>query len=121
MFLQVSAADANDFEITPQWTLIMHVSNGLSIDNWGKASMVSHISAYDGVERVRISPYLERYENGTWVTVKNWSQDYEGNMALWTKDWYVNKGFNYRLTTFFYAYKGASQESTILVSGTQFY
>jgi hypothetical protein len=107
--------------ISLRWTLIHRVSNGLSIDSNGQASMTSFISAYSGVERVRITAHLQRQENDTWVTVKNWSQDYEGTSALWTKTWYVNKGYNYRLMTFFYAYAGDDQESTFLISGSQYY
>jgi len=107
--------------ISPRWTLIHRVSNGLSIDSDGQATMTSFISAYSTVERVRITAHLQRQENDTWVTVKNWSQDYEGTSALWTKTWYVNKGYNYRLMTFFYAYAGDDQESTFLISGSQYY
>lgn len=110
-----------DSEITPMWSMIMNVSNGLEI-NSGKALMFSRIAGYSGqVRSIRISAYLQRYVNGTWVTVKNWIQDYEGSSALWTKSWYVNKGYYYRLKTYFYVYNNGSQESTVLISGVKYY
>jgi hypothetical protein len=112
----------NGSEFMPFWTMINHLSNGLEIESNGKALMFSQITGYSGqVESIRISAYLQRYKNGTWVTIKNWTQDYEGSSALWTKSWYVNKGYYYRLTTYFYVYGNGSQESTILISGVKYY
>ena len=101
--------------------LINIVTNGLNINPNGQANMVSFISAYSGVESVSITAYLQRQKDNTWVTVRNWSQDYEGTKGYWSESWYVNKGYNYRLMTFFYAYAEGDQESTYLISGTQYY
>ena len=111
------------FDVIPYWTMIANVSNGLEINASGNAIMVSQITGYSGqVDSIRISSYLQRYQNGSWVAVKNWSQDYQGSSALWSKSWYVNKGYNYRLTTFFYVYgKNGSQESIVLISGVKYY
>lgn len=109
-------------EIVPTWAMIMNVRNGLEIKSDGKALMFSQITGYSGqVRNIRISAYLQRYVNGTWVTIKNWIQDYEGSSALWTKSWYVNKGYYYRLKTYFYIYSNGSQESTVLISGVKYY
>ena len=108
-------------DIRPRWTMIVNVSNDLDINSGGNALMMSQITAYSGVDSIRISAYLERYQNGAWVTVKNWTQDYQGSSALWSKSWYVNKGYYYRLTTYFYVYGGGSHESTILISGVEYY
>ena len=108
-------------DIRPRWTMIVNVSNDLDISSNGNALMMSQITAYSGVDSIRISAYLERYQNGAWVTVKNWTQDYQGSSALWSKSWYVNKGYYYRLTTYFYVYGGGSHESTILISGVEYY
>lgn len=85
--------------------------------------MVPQITGYSGqVNSIRISAYLQRLQNGSWVTVKNWSQDYQGSSALWSKSWFVNKGYYYRLTTYFYVYgKNGAHESTVLISGVKYY
>jgi len=83
--------------------------------------MSSFIYAYPEVDRVRISAHLQRQENGVWVTVKNWTEDYAGNSGQWSGSWYVTKGYYYRLLTFFYAYAGAEQDSANLIPVTQYY
>ncbi len=124
MFSFAGAAEqemTHEFDFSPRWTLIHRISNGLSINDNGLASMVSHISTYSGVESVNITVYLQRQEGNTWVTVNNWTEEYEGTSALWTKGWYVYQGYNYRLMTIFTACDGTMQESAILFSGTQYY
>ena len=108
-------------DIVPLWTMINKVTNGLDISTNGNASMFSRISTYSEVDNIRISAHLQRYEGGSWITIKHWTQDYTGSSALWTKNWYVNKGYNYRLMTYFHVSKGTSEESTILISGTKYY
>lgn len=108
-------------DIVPLWTMINKVTNGLDINTNGNASMFSRISTYREVDNIRISAHLQRYEGGSWITIKHWAQDYTGSSALWTKSWYVNKGYNYRLMTYFHVSKGTSEESTILISGIKYY
>lgn len=119
MFGFVSAAEtelAPESDISPRWTLINRVSNTLSINSNGLASMTSFISAYDGVDSVRISAFLQREEGNSWVTVNSWTEDYNGTLGYWQGNWYVAKGYNYRLVTFFWAYAGYDQDSTNLCS-----
>ena len=106
--------------ISPQWTLINRVSNTLSIDSNGLASMTSFISAYDGVESVRISAFLQRNEGNSWSTVNSWTENYDGTLGYWSGNWYVTKG-NYRLVTFFWAYAGYDQDSAVLTKYAQYY
>lgn len=114
--------DGSLFEIRPLWTMIHNVTNGLEINSFGKATMFSQITGYSGkVDSITILVYLQRYQNGSWVTVNSWMKGYEGSAALWSKIWYVNKGYYYRLTTFFYVYKGTFHESTVAISGAVYY
>ncbi|MEW6623475.1 MAG: hypothetical protein AB1420_10180 [Bacillota bacterium] len=109
-------------DISPSWVMIKTVTNGLDISSNGNASMVSRISTYNDVDIIQISAHLQRYEKDSWVTVKNWTETYEGSSsALWSKSWYVNKGYSYRLMTYFYVAKGSSDEGTILISGVKHY
>lgn len=125
MFSFASAATESELVhesgISPEWTLINRVSNTLSIDSNGLASMTALISAYDGVESVRISSFLQREEGSSWSTVKSWAENYDGTFGYWSANWYVVKGYNYRLVTYFYAFAGGSQDSASLISPTQYY
>lgn len=124
MFGFASASEkelAREPDISIQWTLINRVSATLSINSNGLASMASFISAYDGVESVRISAFLQREEGDSWVTVKSWSENYDGTLGYWQGIWYVTKGHNYRLLTYFYAFAENSQDSTTLTKYAQYY
>lgn len=108
-----------DSIIQPFWTYISTVSAWMDIDSSGNALMASSMSAYSTVTKIEISAYLQRLEDGEWKTVNNWSETSSGTSGTWTQTWYVNKGYSYRLKTYFYAYKGASiVESTSLTSST---
>lgn len=81
MVLSVSApvclADGDDHAgqsvMRPLWTYINSISNGLSIDTSGRATMSSQISTYSGTS-VGMYNYLQRYQNGAWSSIKSWSQ-----------------------------------------------
>lgn len=103
------------------WTYICIVTNWMDINAYGQASMASTILAYDGVERVMMNNYLQRLVDGTWTTVKRWSNTYYDSEGSWMQTWYVTSGYNYRLRTYFYAFDGLASESTTLNSGTVYY
>lgn len=104
------------------WTYIWVVTNWMDINAYGQASMASTIRAYDGVERVMMNNSLQKLaEDGTWTTVKRWSNTYYDNEGSWMQTWYVMSGYNYRLRTYFYAFDGLESESTTLNSGTVYY
>lgn len=106
----------------PHWTMINTVYNWMDIDSSGLASMYSQITAHSGMaDSVEISAYLEKYENGSWVTVNHWDQSYPGTFGSMSETYYVNKGHSYRLHTYFYAYLGSNYESTSLISATVYY
>ncbi len=108
--------------VTPMWTYINSVMNWMDIDGSGKASMYASITAYSGVTSVKITSYLQRYQNGNWTSVNSWSQTFSGTTGTWTKEYYVYSGYNYRLLTYFYSYVGSTQvESTSLTSSIVYY
>lgn len=107
--------------IQPCWTYISMVNNWMGIDASGKATMVSNIDAYSGVDKVEMYNYLQKLQNGVWTIVKSWSTGYIGSSATWGQTWYVAHGYNYRLKTYFYAYDGSNCETTYLISGTVYY
>ena len=121
----MAAPENTDTEpiMAPCWTYIHFVINGLEISSSGLASMVSEIDCYDGaVNKVVMNNYLQRYVNGSWTTLHSWSQTTPDNNDLWMEDYYVYKGYNYRMRTYFYAYQGSTLvESTSLTSGIQYY
>ncbi len=101
-------------------TYINSVYTSLSISSSGLSSSYTFIMAYPGVDEVRISMYLQRYDNG-WKTVKHWAQDFTGTYGSLSKNWYVAKGYNYRVLAYFYAYDGSDSESISRTFGSVWY
>ena len=91
-------------------TLISSTLTNLVIDTTGKASCATRIDAYDGVDSVTISAYLQRYDNG-WKAVKQWSESSTGTYFVMQKTKYVTQGYLYRLRAYYYAYDGDDYES----------
>lgn len=117
------ASAAPDVIYQPCFTYINYATCGMDINSSGKASMASTIVAYSGtVDQVRMNNYLQRYQDGSWTTVKSWSQTTEGTIGVWAKSYYVTSGYNYRQKTYFYVYDGSTViESTSLTSGIVYY
>jgi len=97
-------------EFSTRMTYIGNVYTSLSISSKGKSNSYASMNAYSEVDKVRISMYLQQYDSG-WKTVKNWAQDFTGTYGSLSKDWYVKRGHDYRVLTYFYAYDGSKSES----------
>ena len=124
LFIPVSfATDLDDPIVSPRWTYIHLVENGLTINSSGQAAMFSYMNCYQGtVDKIVMNNYLQRYVNGSWTTLNSWSKTTYGTSAEWIKSYYVTSGYIYRLRTYFYTYDGSNLiESTSLTSGIASY
>ena len=110
------AADPSEAQTEPSGemgimlTYISSTLTNLNIDTSGTADCVARIDAYDGVDKVTVSAYLEKYDNG-WSTLKHWSESYDGTYYAMIKSRYVEEGYLYRIRAYFYAYDGNNSES----------
>lgn len=113
------AADKEELaEKTPEYGLRMTYINSviasLSISSDGLSNSYAKMYAYSGVDSIKISMHLQKYDNG-WKTVKNWSKEFDSTYGSLSKDWYVMSGYEYRVLAYFYAYDGSNSESTSLI------
>jgi len=110
------AADPSEAQTEPSGemgimlTYISSTLTNLNIDTSGTADCVARIDAYDGVDKVTVSAYLEKYDNG-WSTVKHWTESHSGTYYALIKSCSVTEGYLYRLRAYYYAYDGANSES----------
>ncbi len=118
------AADNEELAEKPpvslRFTYIMNAYTSLSITGGGLSTSLARMNAYPGVDSVRISMYLQRYNSG-WTTVKHWAQDFDGTTGTLSKNWYVTSGYEYRVLSYFYAYDGNNTESTSLIHDDVWY
>lgn len=94
--------------VSPKMTYIKDYNYNLSISSNGLANATALVRSYPGVDRVRISMYLQRYDGG-WSTIKHWSENYTGTRGSMSKNHYVTSG-RYRTVVYFYAYDGTYSE-----------
>lgn len=102
--------DSNS-EIGLKYTLISYTNTILNNNSNGQAECLATIKAYRGSDRVKISGYLQYYDNG-WTTLKHWTNESSGDYCSMTKNWYVPKGRQYRFKVYYYVYKGNQSERT---------
>ncbi len=123
LFLPIQAlASETDEEpvviIQPLFTYISSVSADFDIVS-GQASMYSVMYASSGVDQVRITSYLQKYENGAWSNVTSWTKLADGTSCTLSKTYGVSSG-TYRLRSYFYAYiDGTSVESTNVTTASE--
>ncbi len=95
----------NGGKIKPMFKNINVFQATFDISSNGKSSSTVYLNARD-VDKVEIKADLQQYKGGSWTTIKSWSSSKEGTNHDFTKDWYVTKGYSYRLVSYGYVYKG---------------
>jgi hypothetical protein len=107
--------------IQPRFTNISVFYNDFYITDQGKAVLTSYIDARN-VDECKISMYLQKYQNGSWVNVKHWSTTESGTFCGIGETWYVMSGYQYRMKTYAYVYSNDEfVESTSDISKTKLY
>lgn len=96
-----------------RYTLIYYARIGFEINGSGLALMNATLQGMSGVDRVRISAYLQKYDGG-WKTVQHYSDEEYSDFLVWGNTRYVVSGYTYRLRVYYYAYDGSQVESTYL-------
>ena len=90
--------------IRPYFTNISIFQTGFDILSTGKASVNVYLIAQN-VDSVMVGANLQQYKNGSWTTIKNWSNTEAGTNAGLGGTYYVPKGFSYRVISHGYVYQ----------------
>jgi len=116
-----SPRTTGDLIITPNFVSIMTFSNDFSISSQGKASVTSYVTAI-GVNKCSITVDLQRYVNGSWTTIKTWTETNNNSYCSLGKSYYVSSGYQYRMTAYASVYNnGSFIEQTVYTSSTRVY
>lgn len=95
-------------------TMASNYSNataGLSISDSGTASASGNVSGKAGhTTKISIHLYLQKYSNGRWTSVADWSGSKEGISYMLKKTKSVSKGYRYRAKAVCRAYAGSDSE-----------
>lgn len=95
--------------------------NSFDIAESGKSSF-STVLWSRNVDEVHLTCYLQQYNNGTWDTIKSYSNETNGTEGILSSSWYVVSGYSYRYKSYAYLYKdGSFVESTSFTSSSIYY
>lgn len=107
--LPTYATDRNEaIIIRPYWTEISQFNNSFNITSSGRADIESTLIAFD-VDTIGIEAHLQQFINGSWVTIKTWTEVSTDEICTAAGSWYVQKGYYYRLFSTGTVYKDGRQ------------
>lgn len=102
---QGQAVELDNIEsIQPLFTNINTFQSTFDITSNGKSSNTVYLNARN-VDKVEIRLYLQQYNSGKWTTIKSWSESRNSTSYGFTNNWYLDKGYSYRLVSYGYVYK----------------
>lgn len=118
--ITVFAADTTTDDpivISPQMENIKRTAANLSVDVNGNASITCSVYGFSGItNRVKISATLQRYVNGSWVTLETFADEKDSWYMSLNDTCKVSKGYTYRVQAYVYAYSDSSSEMKIATS-----
>jgi hypothetical protein len=107
---------------SPMMLYTNRTSTGISISTAGLAIATGNIVGYQGItDEVWIFLYLEKYTNGSWVTVDSWMQFFYSYRGFLQTATYVPSGYYYRTRATYYAFMGSNYEQTTGYSSVVYY
>jgi hypothetical protein len=86
-----------------KFSYIAVFDSNLKIEKDGKAVVKSSLTARN-VDKIMLSTFLQKYENGSWTNLKHWTLTKEGVAALLVEEYSVESGYAYRVVSYGYVY-----------------
>lgn len=118
---QGAEASSEDHVVTPMWTYIDSFYNYFGISDSGKATVEVMLDSVDADE-IRLEAKLQQYKNGSWTTIKTWTNSRDWVTCYISENWYVASGYSYRLVSTGKVYKnGVMVEQTTYTSDSEYY
>lgn len=104
-----AAAQTNDeSEIQPYYIDLFQITANINISNAGKATCTGYATTYNSTDEIRMTLYLQRLEDGKWVTVKSWSSTGHDYLAMEAYR-YIVPGYYYHTLTMVSIYDSAGK------------
>ena len=103
LVLMAVAIPAQASTVMPRYTHVLFFSAYLEIDTvWGIATCEGELTARNELP-VKIIVDLQRYIDGSWVTIKSWEAEDIKNVSI-IKEYAISRGYNYRARVRGYVY-----------------
>ncbi|MFT4105631.1 MAG: hypothetical protein QM657_07720 [Lacrimispora sp.] len=118
MVLAVSSITAYASPVVgPQWSYLTMITGRMKVDDKNYAKITVACSS-DKIEVTKVTAKCELQQlEGSWKTIKSWSESSAGRNIAYTKEYGIAKNYNYRLKVTASTYKN----STLLESATEYF
>lgn len=93
-----AAMAPDESEIQPCYINLYQVAASINISTAGKATCNGYAMTHHDTDEIRMTIYLQRYENGKWVTINYWSATGHGSLMM-EANYYVVPGYKYHTLT----------------------
>lgn len=94
--------------IEPYFSNIYTFHTYFNIDGNGKAMLSTSLDGHSG-DNSKIVAILQRYSDGRWISIKSFSSTSSTSDCSMSKNYYVAKGYSYRVLFNGYIYSGQIQ------------
>lgn len=113
---------SDESEIQPYYIDLYQISANINISNAGKATCTGYADSDFSTDELRMTLYLQRLEDGKWVTVKSWSATGYSYLAMEAYR-YIVPGYYYHTLTMVSVYNSAGKyiESASCASRAVYY
>lgn len=104
----VFAARKPDTGISVQWSDVSTITSRMEVDSWGVATVdvAGQVKASSSADSTELIVDLQRYENGSWNTIKTWTDKKDVKFTTVFETYAIARGYSYRLSITVKAYKG---------------
>lgn len=107
--------------VIPLFTNITLFQNGFTISATGKAEVRVYLTGTN-ITSVKVEASLQQNKNGTWTTIKSWTNTSNDTNSELAGSFYVTKGYSYRVVSKGMVYSGNKLiETTTNTSATKTY
>lgn len=118
-----AAVETNDVsEIQPCYIDLYQIAASINISTAGKATCNGYATTYNTTDEIRMTLYLQRLEDGKWVTLKYWSSTGHSYLAMEAYR-YIVPGYYYHTLTMVSIYDSTGKyiESATCASRAAYY
>jgi len=106
--------------VKPMWSHVNQFNNSFSITPAGMADIESTLYAFE-VDVIEIKVDLQQFKNGSWVTIKSWTETTDYVVCKLVGKWYVVKGYGYRMVATGRVYIGGQMVEEVSFSSRVIY
>lgn len=93
------------FGFSARFTNIHSFTTYFDVNSSGKCTIAASLQGYNG-SNSKVVAKLQKYSNGTWSTIKTFTDTHSSPDCTLSHSYYVTSGYSYRVVFYGYVYNG---------------